>query len=60
MQGDLGCGVDRLAGDPRGWQLLRFVMWEDAVPPEEETTERYEVLHLSSPGLADLPNGRTW
>ncbi|MEU4744098.1 DUF4865 family protein [Actinosynnema sp. NPDC023658] len=48
-----------LALDPHDWQLLRFVLWRD-VAADEEATERYEVLHLSAPGLADLPEGRTW
>ncbi|MFD9407624.1 DUF4865 family protein [Streptomyces sp. NPDC059989] len=46
-----------LAVDPRDWRLLRFVVWADAVPQDEDATERYQVLHLSAPGLADLPNG---
>lgn len=48
-----------LAIDPSTWRLVRFVLGrEDAL--DEEATERYEVLHVSSPGLADLPHGRTW
>ncbi|KAA2261951.1 DUF4865 family protein [Solihabitans fulvus] len=43
-----------LAVDPRDWRLLRFVLWADAVPPEEDATERYEVLHVSTPELAEL------
>ncbi|MGY1438944.1 DUF4865 family protein [Streptomyces reniochalinae] len=42
------------------WQLLRFVLWADSSVPDEEATERYEVLHLSAPGLGDLPEGRDW
>ncbi|MFC9285152.1 DUF4865 family protein [Streptomyces sp. NPDC057052] len=49
-----------LAVDPRHWQLLRFVLWADSSAPDEEATERYEVLHLSAPGLIDLPEGRDW
>jgi hypothetical protein len=55
-----GVHTAALAVDPRHWQLLRFIVWEDAVPQDEDATERYEVLHLSAPGLADLPNGRHW
>ncbi|MGC5012274.1 DUF4865 family protein [Streptosporangium sp. DT93] len=40
--------------DPRDWRLLRFTLWRDAVPGDEDATERYEVLHLSAPGLAGL------
>lgn len=49
-----------LAVDPHHWQLLRFVVWADSSAPDEEATERYEVLHLSAPGLGDLPEGRGW
>lgn len=49
-----------LAVDTHHWQLVRFVLWQDSVPPDQQGTERYEVLHLSAPGLADLPNGRHW
>ncbi|MEV8632977.1 DUF4865 family protein [Streptosporangium sp. NPDC051023] len=53
-----GVHTAALAVDPYHWRLLRFVLWQDAVPREEETTERYEVLHLSAPGLSGLPDGR--
>jgi hypothetical protein len=49
-----------LAVDPHSWQLMRFVLWADAVSPDEAATEHYQVLHLSAPGLADLPEGRDW
>ncbi|MEU7135987.1 DUF4865 family protein [Streptomyces sp. NPDC046261] len=49
-----------LAVDPHHWQLMRFVLWKDAAAPDETATEHYEVLHLSAPGLADLPEGRSW
>ena len=49
-----------LAVDPQHWQLMRFVLWNSAVAQDEAATERYEVLHLSVPGLADLPTGRNW
>ncbi|MFJ4780041.1 DUF4865 family protein [Streptomyces sp. NPDC088762] len=52
-----GVHTAALAVDPRDWQLLRFVLWADAAPQDEDATERYQVLHLSAPGLADLPNG---
>ncbi|GHF26060.1 DUF4865 domain-containing protein [Streptomyces mashuensis] len=52
-----------LAFDPRYWELMRFVLWE-AAPAEWEKEaageERYEVLHLSAPGLEELPRGRAW
>jgi hypothetical protein len=49
-----------LGVDPTHWRLLRFVLWQDAVPVGEPATERFEVLHLSAPGLPALPNGRHW
>lgn len=55
-----GVHTAALAVDPRHWHLVRFVLWQDAVPSGEDVTERYEVLHLSAPGLADLPDGRVW
>ncbi|MCX5398831.1 DUF4865 family protein [Streptomyces sp. NBC_00102] len=55
-----GVHTAALAFDPHSWQLVRFVLWSDAVAPDEEATERYEILHLSAPGLAGLPEGRAW
>lgn len=55
-----GVHTAALAVDPHHWQLLRFVLWHDTVPPGEDATERYEVLHLSAPGLSELPDGRHW
>ncbi|MGK5546260.1 DUF4865 family protein [Streptomyces sp. URMC 127] len=48
-----GVHTAALAVDPHHWQLLRFVLWTGAedVPPGDDSTERYEVLHLSSPEL---------
>ncbi|MEV0269272.1 DUF4865 family protein [Hamadaea sp. NPDC050747] len=54
-----GMHTAALAVDPHHWQLLRFVLWRDAVSPEE-SGDRYEVLHLSVPGLDALPDGRCW
>ncbi|MER5324640.1 DUF4865 family protein [Streptosporangium roseum] len=55
-----GVHTAALAVDPRHWQLLRFVLWADRSAPDEDATERYEVLHLSAPGLGDLPEGQDW
>ncbi|GAA3031121.1 DUF4865 family protein [Kitasatospora albolonga] len=49
-----------LALDPHHWQLLRFVLLAGPRPRPAAGEEHYEVLHLSAPGLADLPEGRTW
>jgi Domain of unknown function (DUF4865) len=49
-----GVHTAALAVDPDRWELLRFVLWADTSAPDEDATERYEVLHLSSPGLGAL------
>ena len=49
-----------LAVDPGSWRLVRFVLADSRDALDQEATERYEVLHVSAPGLAALPNGRTW
>jgi hypothetical protein len=61
LAGRDGVHTAALAVDPHRWQLVRFVLWADAVPPDgDDATERYEVLHLSAPGLAGMPDGRHW
>jgi len=55
-----GVHTAALAVDTHHWQLLRFVLWADTSAPDDDATERYEVLHLSAPGLADLPDGAAW
>ncbi|HEX4248851.1 MAG TPA: DUF4865 family protein [Pseudonocardia sp.] len=50
-----------LAVDPFHWQLVRLTLSTEA--PGTDATggdDRYEVLHLSTPELADLPTGRHW
>ena len=37
--------------------LIRFVLWDSAVPEDEDATERFEVLHLSAHGLDQLLAG---
>lgn len=49
-----------LAFDPQQWQLVQFVLWRNTPAEDEAAAERYEVLHLSAPGLATLPTGRLW
>jgi hypothetical protein len=60
LAGRDGVHTAALAVDPHHWQAVRFVLWQDDVPPDVEATERYEVLHLSAPGTGALPEGRTW
>jgi hypothetical protein len=55
-----GIHTAALALDPHNWQLMRFIAWKDSVPQEEKALERYEVLHVSTPELSNLPNGRVW
>ncbi|MEZ0065258.1 hypothetical protein ABIA32_001254 [Streptacidiphilus sp. MAP12-20] len=57
-----GVHTAALGLDPDAWRLVRFVLWRgmDAAAQEEQATERYEVLHVSSPGLEELPQGRSW
>ncbi|GMA26002.1 DUF4865 domain-containing protein [Luteimicrobium album] len=55
-----GVHTAALAVDTHHWQLLRFVLWADTSARDDDATERYEVLHLSAPGLADLPDGAVW
>jgi hypothetical protein len=59
LAGRAGVHSAALALDPYHWRTVRLVLWERAVP-EEETGERYEVLHLSAPHADDLPRGRHW
>lgn len=51
-----------LAVDPRHWQLVRFTLWAGPAPDGADGAhgERYEVLHLSTPHLDEVPVGRQW
>lgn len=60
LAGRPGVHTAALALDLGGWRLISFVLWTDPVAPEEPGSERYEVLHLSAPGLPGLPDGRCW
>lgn len=46
-----------LAVDPGTWELMHFTLWTD---PGEAPGTRYEVRHLSTPGLHALETGRHW
>jgi hypothetical protein len=55
--------------DPRHWELVRFSLHQDEPEPDaggeaDEDgcggVERYEVLHLSRPGLDAIETGRQW
>lgn len=60
LAGRAGVHTAALAFDPSRWRLMRFALWQDAIPEAEDITERYEVLHLSHPHLWALPDGRHW
>ncbi|MEU6172997.1 DUF4865 family protein [Streptantibioticus parmotrematis] len=61
-----------LAIDPYRWELVRFTLrtgdpaaavitvTKEATKEAEAGATAYEVLHLSRPGLDDLPTGRHW
>lgn len=58
---DPGVHSTALAVDPRRWELVHFTLREDAAPASGAPGEdRYQVLHLSRPGLDALPAGRHW
>ncbi|WP_433888397.1 DUF4865 family protein [Streptomyces sp. CA-111067] len=57
LAGRAGVHTAALALDPRGWRLVRFVLWQDGVPAEEAGGDRYDMLHVSAPGVAELPDG---
>jgi hypothetical protein len=47
-----------LAVDPRHWELVRVTLWEQ--PDAQADGCRYQLLHLSTPHLADIDVGRHW
>lgn len=55
-----GVHTAALAVDPTTWETVRFMLWRTEAPADEDATERYEVLHLSAPGMDGLPEGLTW
>ncbi|MFM9447963.1 DUF4865 family protein [Streptomyces acidiscabies] len=44
--------------DTSRWEIVRFSLWAHDAPGAEGDV--FRVLHLSAPGLADLPRGRQW
>ncbi|MGF1427723.1 DUF4865 family protein [Kitasatospora sp. LaBMicrA B282] len=47
-----------LAVDTARWELVTFTLW--TADPGPDHGDRYRVLHLSRPELAELPRGRHW
>ncbi|MFI1203732.1 DUF4865 family protein [Streptomyces sp. NPDC020883] len=54
-----GVHTTALGLDPRRWELLHFTLWAGAAP-ESAVGERFQVLHLSAPGVGRLGAGRQW
>jgi hypothetical protein len=47
-----------VALDPHHWEVVRFSLWTDAAPaPAELPGDRFQVLHLSRPGIPELIGG---
>jgi hypothetical protein len=42
-----------LVADPGTWQLLRFTLWANDIPADEEG-DRFKVMHLSAAGTTEL------
>jgi hypothetical protein len=57
--GTPGVHSTALAVDPRSWELVHFTLWTREPAPETPGV-RYEVLHLSTPGLDAIGTGRHW
>ncbi|MCP2258778.1 protein of unknown function (DUF4865) [Streptoalloteichus tenebrarius] len=53
-----GVHTTALAIDPRHWELVRFTLWAEDAPEDEGT--RFQVLHLSTPHLDEIPTGPRW
>lgn len=54
-----GVYCSAVAVDPRHWELLHFTLWTEDSAPDAAGT-RYGVLHLSTPHLHTIENGRQW
>lgn len=50
-----------LALDPRHWELVHFTLWAQGTEGAPGSAgDRYQVLHLSAPGVDRLGSGRQW
>jgi uncharacterized protein DUF4865 len=60
--GVLGDGVHSraVAVDPQRWQAVVFTLWSAAPARLQPGWTAFDILHVSAPGLADLPAGRLW
>ena len=55
-----GVHTAAVAFDPYHWQLVTFALWQGAIPADLTGGDHFEVLHVSEPGLAAIPDGRHW
>ncbi|HEY8981045.1 MAG TPA: DUF4865 family protein [Streptomyces sp.] len=53
-----GAVVAAVGVDTSRWEIVRFSLWAREEPGVEG--EVFRVLHLSAPGLTELPRGRQW
>ncbi|MFG2129344.1 DUF4865 family protein [Streptomyces sp. NPDC048751] len=53
-----GAVLAAAAVDSRGWEVVHFSLWEHDSPKADGDV--FQVLHLSTPGLDRLPQGRQW
>ena len=51
-----GVHTTAIAVDPTRWELVHFTLWATPEPPATPGT-RYQVLHLSTPGIKELLAG---
>jgi hypothetical protein len=49
-----------VAVDPLRWEVVRYVLWSRVPDGWDPETTPFDVLHASTPELADLPTGRLW
>jgi hypothetical protein len=54
-----GIHSEAIAVDPATWEVVRFTLWTEAFEPAPEATA-FDILHVSTPLLKDLPTGRLW
>ncbi len=58
----IGAGMhsQALAVDPQRWQAARFTLWSQAPESPDPSLTSFDILHASTPELAELPTGRLW
>lgn len=58
----IGAGVHSraVAVDPQRWQAVVFTLWATVPDHLDPAWTAFDILHVSTPGLTDLPVGRHW